>query len=374
MAQSWLFADVGLVHLKLEATYGTNPGITPGTDLALYVRNMAVKPVIDFIERQRYGHTHRSPGQLSGFRRCELEFEVPFPEWTETAEPITATTYPVFHPLLRASGLNLWDATNTDNTEADLGGTPAQDDSVMYKPFTFGSTGATPSGQGSVSVECLKFKDGADITGGTDSGMEVWEANGAVFNLDLTLSANEECVLKFTGQGLYNTPVEYTTDISGADFASPDDGLVVQGGTVSINGNADIVSSLSFSTNWEIKERPSMGSATGLAGFMLSRMGNASGSYEVEAAEENPTTGGRSRWAEVEADTTFTLFMAGSTNNGGIYFRFEVPNAQHLSPDPTMDGVLKYSQPFIARDNSDAGDDYFGLAFSVIDLAAISLF
>jgi len=351
-AQNWLHADVAMVLVAPETTaYADDDQMSTdaSAEAAIFVRELTVKPVIHMVDKQRYGQTFRSPGQLPGKKFAEVEFTVPFPEMV----PTTFAT---------PAGLDyLFAASSHPGTDATASSAPVGVDSRDYVQSTFNST----NGQQSCTISCWVFKDGdAD-------GSEVWEVNGAVFNVEPSFVADEEATLKFTGMGLYNKPAS-SSFTNSPDWIAPDDGLVMQNAYMSLGATLITapIKELTLNPNFEVKERTAINRVSstitalqnGVAGFMLSRMGNVTGNIKIEAGLESAD----GYWADVEGATLQELLCYFETPKG-IYGLLQIPKLQLGSPDVERDGTLIYSFPFVAQDNSDAGDNIWGLRLSVAD-------
>lgn len=375
--QKWLHADVGLLLTQYEdvdpgggaTSYGLDTvfgggladphvGLDISAETAIFVREMEIKPVVTMVDKKRIGQTHRSPGKIAGKRMCEISFTVPLPE-------MDATTYarPAFDDLLLSSGF----AGVDKEIEAALA-----NDAVDYLPSTFG---ASCVGQGSLSAFCYVFKDGACPANANE--VELWEANGCVFNVELSLVADDESTLKFTGMGLYNRPQSDATYTNSPDWISPDDGMVMVGAQVSMEdfGSADAlltvpITEITFNMNMEVKERPAMNRLSqtaeqfqgGIAGFMITRDGSAGGTIKMEAGLESDY----GFWEDVETEQKKNLVIWYNTP-GGVYSCFQVPKIGLESPDIERDGTIGYSFPYTAYDYNDAGDLYVGMRFSTFD-------
>lgn len=354
MAQDFIFADIAVMRATEETTYGSTPVGGFFDHDAIQVRNFKVKPMISKVEKKRYGASFQSPGSHPGRRWVELEFEVPLP--VMDAAPGANITPPEFHPLLESAGF-------VATLEKKAGG--AFYDTITYRPTTLRNVAGVGYGEASCALQFFLFKDGAVPTAGPPpTGVEVWLVNGAVFNAEFNFSAEGEAFLKFTGKGLYTRPANATTSDIIPVFQGMDDGLVVQAGTITVGGATQNMSVINVNMNWTVKDRISM--ASGTSGFMITRMGSITGSFDLEARLEATDT----RWAKVEAATSqFVKFHALTTK--GLYVGFEVPNAQLESPDPKLDGTYQYAQPFSARDYTH-GDEQVGLRISSFDQTDIA--
>lgn len=246
-----------------------------------------------------------------------------------------------------------------------LGGVTAATDTVLFMPATLKCLGAPEgqmTGQSTCSIRLFAFKDGACVGAATNSGVYMVEAHGVKLNASLTITSEDESVFKFSGRGFYARPIETDIDIS-PNFRATDDSLVAQSGTVRVDGANEFVSNFEFDMGFEVKERPSIGGIGGLGGFVLSRTGTPGGSFDSEASMDDVSPGGL--WDKVESGERTDVFIR-VTSAQGVHVSVHVPNAQFESPEPTMDGVMKYSKPYKARDNTSDGDDYIGIRFTTV--------
>lgn len=245
------------------------------------------------------------------------------------------------------------------------GGVTAATDTVIFTPATLKCLGAPEgqaTGQSTCSIRLFAFKDGACVGAAENSGVYMVEAHGVKLNMSLTMTSEDESVFKFSGRGFYARPVETSIDIS-PNFRASDDSLVAQSGTVRVDGADEFVSNFEFDMGFEVKERPSIGGIGGLGGFVLSRTGTPGGSFDSEASMDDVSEGGL--WDKVESGERTDVFIR-VTSAQGVHVSVHVPNAQFESPEPTMEGVMKYSKPYKARDNTSDGDDYVGIRFTTV--------
>lgn len=246
-----------------------------------------------------------------------------------------------------------------------LGGVDPDVNTVTFLPATLKcggapSGGSNPTGQSTCSIRLFAFKDGACVGQPEGSGVYMVEANGVKLNAELTLTSEDESVIKFSGRGFYKRPVETDINIIPAYQAS-DDSLVAQSGNVMIDGHNEFVSNFELNMGFEVGDRPSIGGIGGLGGFVLHRSGSPGGSFDSEASMDDIAPGGF--WDKLEGGEQTDIFIR-VTSAQGVHVSVHIPNGQLESPDSSLEGVMKYSKPFKARDLDGSGDNYVGIKFT----------
>lgn len=176
MGTAYLSEQSQLILLKPETTYGTDS--TPDGSNAIMVSNINVKPEFDKAERNNITGFMGAQGAVTVGQRVTVDFEV------ELVGSGAAGTAPAFSPILLAAGMA---ETVTAAT------------SVEYTPV-----------------------------GGDFDSVTVYWRSGAVQhavlgvrgNVGFALSTGGIPMLKFTGIGLYTTPISNAPSVTGVDFST----------------------------------------------------------------------------------------------------------------------------------------------------------
>lgn len=327
MAQAWIHGNLALILVKSESTYGSDPTPTVGAN-ALYVRDFSLKKVVEFKKLKRFGPSFSSRGDVPAQRWCEFSFDVPLsgapdPGGGNLADPDWA-------PLLKAAGMAV----------TASGGPP-----------TTTNTWAPDSGaaQDSVTIYYYQFQDGGAV--------QLHKITGAVCNAKFDLRANDICSVKFEGKGLYTAETNPSAP-SAPTYVDPSDAVVIGGATATVGGRSDIWTAMELDLGMNVVMRGNVNGTGGVAGFMRTRDPDAGvrGSYDPEKVLLSTYD----RWADIIAGTTGALSVQ-FDSVGGTRWTFSAPAFQPLSAEEMREAVVKYKQPFVLQQSTDAGDDEIGI-------------
>jgi hypothetical protein len=304
-----LFKRKAVLHAKIEAVYGTDPGAFAAAN-AILVRNLNLTPLeVDYaprdLQRPYFGNSENLPTRM----RAMVEFEV------EMAGAGAAGTAPKYGPLLRACGM-------AETINAGV--------SVVYAPVS----AAFESNTLYFNMDGLLHK-----------------LLGARGTVTCRVQANQIPVYAFRMTGLYVEPTDtaaIATDYTG--FTKPVPALTANTTPFTLQGYSPVADSLSIDLGNNVVHRSLIGGES-----ILITDRKVSG----EVVMESMKNADKNFWTAVAAATTAALQCQHGTVAGNIVV-LDAPKTQVTAPRYSdSDGISMTTYGLVMVPNGASGNDEF---------------
>lgn len=216
--------------------------------------------------------------------------------------------------------------------------------------------------QPSCTIYCYKFIPGSE----TLDKSYLIKVLGAVFNVKFYIKSEEEACIEFDGNGAYVKPAASTYP-TGITYSNTKDAMKALGGNVTFDDYdssstfTEVFDSLEVDSAWEVKPRKDMSPLSGIIGYYITRKGTPSGSFNPDV--KLPETTQADQFARVENAKGYKIDGTWKSDLGS-QCAVSMPNVQFGSPNYSADGLVKFDQSILLRDNSDDGDDWISLTFT----------
>jgi len=307
--------EIGLLTIKAESTYGTDPTPTLGANIIPTVRDSVTYEVsTDRIERSALDG---SLERLAGFNvlprvTMRFRYELRGNRRNGTTQLDitngTSTQALEIHPLLAAADLAAtYTAAGTPGSEGSSAG--SRDGYVTYKPTTQATVGS--------SVTCYFY-----------TRLKLHKLIGGKVDFRFIMEAGRVAYIEFTVTGKYVAVADNTFSTSGAaylDVKPP----TFDGATLTIASYTPVISSLEFGIGNQIALRPDATATYGHSGFVITdRMPKGRFNPESIAEADHPF------WADMIGSTTRALVCligssAGNKMQATLNIEFTAVNYQN---------------------------------------------